>query len=274
MTLPVSKIALYLFLFTTVLNSFGQKLPNVQETGVRAPFNIRIDGKDLEWNNRFQAHNTNTDILYTICNDDENLYLVAQISNQAALTKIMAGGLTFIVQKSNKKTNKGGISLTYPAFDKGVHLSFSLRSTDEFPPPPDMTAKIADSVMKMNNNKISAKAKFIRINGMKDIDTLLSIFNQDGVRAAGYFDNKKVYICEISVSLKNLGLSINDSQKFLYHLLLNGGPNKYMGDLGNNTSGASLQDTLRDARRAITERLYSVAYGTTDFWGEYTLVKK
>ena len=40
-----------------VLSANAQKLPNTQETSLRAPANLKVDGKPTEWNNQFQAYN-------------------------------------------------------------------------------------------------------------------------------------------------------------------------------------------------------------------------
>src|ERR1700761_303273 len=96
----------------------AQKLPNVQTASLRAPANMKIDGKATEWNNQFQAYNHATDIFYTISNDDSKLYLTVRATDKQVMNKILRGGVTFTVQPSGKKTDKDGISITYPLFDQ------------------------------------------------------------------------------------------------------------------------------------------------------------
>ena len=51
----ISKNLLFLLLVISAAMAKAQKLPNVQQNSVRAPYNIKIDGKATEW--EFRAHN-------------------------------------------------------------------------------------------------------------------------------------------------------------------------------------------------------------------------
>lgn len=93
------------FLLVLCCTSLGQKLPNVQKNSLRAPSTLKIDGKPDEWNN-FQAYNNATQVSYTLCNDDENLYLVIQTRESDVVNKIMGGGIALSIQKSGKKVIK------------------------------------------------------------------------------------------------------------------------------------------------------------------------
>ena len=55
----MKKILSILFAVIT-FTATAQKLPNVQATSLRAPANIKIDGKATEWNDKFQAYNHST----------------------------------------------------------------------------------------------------------------------------------------------------------------------------------------------------------------------
>lgn len=87
--------ALYLFLIMIVAAN-AQKLPDIQKSGLRAPANLRIDGKATEWNNKFQAFNKNIDVFYTISNDDDNLYLAIQAIDIKTIYKIFNGGISLL----------------------------------------------------------------------------------------------------------------------------------------------------------------------------------
>src|ERR1700744_4874348 len=106
------------FLSAICLTANAQKLPNVQPAGIRAPADIKMDGKTTEWNNQFQAYNRATDIYYTLANDDDHLYLTVQATIPDIINKIIGGGITLTIQKSGKKNDKDGISITYPIFTK------------------------------------------------------------------------------------------------------------------------------------------------------------
>src|SRR5476651_1150845 len=110
--------SLFIFLLMLgCLTSSAQKLPNIQPVSVQAPTNIKIDGKATEWNNEFQAYNHATDIFYTVSNDDSKLYLIVRAADRAVINKIMHGSMTFMVQRSGKKTDKGGMGISFPLFD-------------------------------------------------------------------------------------------------------------------------------------------------------------
>src|ERR1700744_3913120 len=101
--------------FTTIAQA--QKLPNVQQKSMRAPETVKVDGKATEWDDSFQAFNHATDIYYTMANDDKNLYLVVQATDKQVINKIIGGGVALTIQKSGKKNDKDGITITYPVFD-------------------------------------------------------------------------------------------------------------------------------------------------------------
>src|ERR1700709_19758 len=82
----------------------AQKLPNVQQGEMRATTNIKIDGKTNEWN--FVAYNKNTEVYYTIANDDADLYLIVKAVKPDIVDKLIFGGLTLTVNASGKKSEK------------------------------------------------------------------------------------------------------------------------------------------------------------------------
>ena len=67
----MKKLQLLLLLVLAFINANGQKLPNKQETGVRIPSGVKIDGKATEWGNKFQAYNKTNDFFYTIANSND-----------------------------------------------------------------------------------------------------------------------------------------------------------------------------------------------------------
>ncbi|MDB5029525.1 MAG: hypothetical protein JWP71_246 [Mucilaginibacter sp.] len=247
----------------------AQKLPNVQQISLRAPANIKIDGKLTEWGDQFQAYNHATDIFYRMANDDENLYLTVQAVDPDIINKIVDGGVTLTIQKSTDKKDKNNISITYPVADRKNHLMFNLRNRKGFVP--DTSARAADSTMLYNNKKLEINCKWIRIKGIPDLDTLLSVYNIDGIKAAGLFDRRKIYTFEISVGLKYLRFSANDAIKFAYHIRVNGG-RPITPPTPDNGASATAPGVVRIL--AVSARLDGIRTTPTDFWGEYTLAKK
>jgi len=277
-TKPLKPILSILFLGCLFLNANAQKLPNVQTSSVRAPVNIKIDGKATEWDNKFQAYNHATDVFYTVSNDDSKLYLTIQAADKLVINKIMSGGITFTIQKSGKKTDKDGISITYPLFDKknkpflpqslgkqgaeisivgdaGGHASDTKEPQDE-------------SMMNTYNKSLNA-SKYIGVTGIKTLDSLISAYNTDGIRVAQLFDNTMRYTYELAIDLKLLGLQAIDASKFAYHISIN----PFVPDIKPNDAAAPVKPGGGFLSLVMVDDGMSGSGATTDMWGEYTLAK-
>jgi hypothetical protein len=268
------------FLLSIAANA--QKLPNVQQGSVRAPQNIKIDGKASEWDNQFKAYNHATDIFYTLSNDGENLYLTVQAIDPGVIRKIISGGVCLTIQPSGKKTDKDGMRVVYPvtiaAQTKGMMISVMTVKRNEDRGNAQLTDKEADSVMMARNKQFSQRSKWIGTLGFKDLDSLISVYNEDGIKAAGRYDAKGAFTCELSVNLKLLGLSVDNPAKFSYHVLLNG-VSMYNNDrrpdqvISVITTGAPMggaESSMLGAKMMMDQG----GAAPTDFWGEYTLAKK
>jgi len=267
-------------LFVIVANA--QKLPNVQQGSVHAPESIKIDGKTSEWENQFKAYNHATDIFYTLSNDDENLYLTVQATDPAVIRKIMSGGVCLTIQPSGKKTDRDGMRVVYPVTvatqAKGMMVSVMTIKHNAASDNAQLTGKEADSVMIARNMQFSQRSKWIGTLGFKDLDSLISVYNEDGIKAAGRYDAKGAFTCELSVSLKLLGLSVNNPAKFSYHILLNGvsmfgssQPAQAVNMIPPSAPTGGAEGSMLSAK--ITMDL-NTGGAATDFWGEYTLTPK
>jgi len=233
----------------------AQKLPATQQSSLRVPANVKIDGKPAEWGT-FQAYNHNCDIYYTIANDDDNLYIAIQCQYTDVIRRILNGSITFTVNPSGKKDDKGGMSITYPVLTAAPMVNF------KFKPATDLQA---DSAMNVANKKVSNQWKTIKTSGIKGLDTVISVYNDDGVIAAGLFNNKFVYTCELSVTLKQLGLNTVNPTKFAYHIMV------------NEVTQHGIEIKKDDSGRILSINVTAGAQmgqAATDFWGEYTLAKK
>gem|GEM_PF-209258 len=260
-------------LFLIFSNAHAQKLPNKQEISVRAPKNIKIDGNPIEWDNKFQAYNHATDIFYTLSNDDANLYLVVQATDPGIINKIVNGRISFTINKSGKKSDDNAVTISYPIFESKNRPNLNLKDKPEIIPGSAISLKQADSFMYVNNKRMTDRVKMIKVTGLKDIDTLISIYNDVGIKAAALFDNKMVYTCEISVSLKLIGLSVNDATKFNYHVVLNGIAFDFMpGVQVTRAPNGEITAINIHKEDALPSRVDQTT--PTDFWAEYTLAKK
>ncbi|MES2275722.1 MAG: hypothetical protein V4592_06855 [Bacteroidota bacterium] len=227
---------LLILLFPVALQALAQdaKLPNVQAgTGVLAP-PIKVDGNLKEWNDSFQAYNKQTKLFYTISNDDQLLYLVVKSTDTQNNNKIAAGGISFILNTDGKKKDKDAFKFTYPIVVRaarpdgdrggdgprggggfggdGGRGGFGGRN--EAPDSATLAAR--------HKQTIDA-AKEIKVLGFKDIaDSLLSVYNEYGIKAAIGYDAKGNYTYELAIPLKLLSLNPGDNKEIAYNLKVNG----------------------------------------------------
>lgn len=277
-SLPAANAFILCLMLVCAVAVQAQKLPNKQEMGLRAPANVKIDGKVTEWE-PFQAFNHSTEIYYTVSNDDDNLYLAVHVVEPMVIGKVMGGGITMVIQRGDKKDDKDGISINYPVLDQTNRQNYILKRKNETPLPDNIAQKAGDSVMALNNSRFMTVAKTIKVKGIAGLDSLISIYNDDGIKAAGSFNNKKEFVCEMSIALKHLGMSVKDASKFNYHILLNTGSNKYTASalkvfsIRSPNGDLAPQSEVDDVNAKLSATMQAV-YATTDFWGDYTLAKK
>jgi len=270
------KATLSILLLAICATVYAQKLPGVQpSTGLRAPANIKIDGKTTEWDNKFQAYNHATDIFYTMANDDNNLYLTVQATDAVIAKKILGGGVKLTLNKSAKKNDDHPITIMFPVYNA---KSYSKTST--------LLSKIAsnkhnnvnnDSLQYAINSELAAGEKEIGISGIKDItDTLISIYNSQGIKAIAQVDNKGALTYELAVPLKLIGAG--EGARLMYNILLKG--TKAMNNSHSVTmddGGTMLVINKKKSDNISTAQIiaeYETLDASTDFWGEYTLAKK
>lgn len=274
------KISLLMFLCglsTTYVAA--QKLPRVQQISLRAPENIKIDGKTSDWHNQFQADNPACRLLYTIANDDQNLYVVIRMKGIYGNAKVLQGGITFTLKPTEKSSGLKDVSITFPSavtkYDaKREHLKIDQsnfydwnldRAKDTL-----INKRVIDSLVSATNAQIIDLFKEIQVDGIQEIATSsISINNNKGILAAARFDNMMKYTYELAIPLKYLKTAIN-SGKLKYNIklksakpVMNQNPNVLAPPVAVGADGAPVVN-------------YDMEYlnGQTDFSGEYTLSEK
>ena len=236
---------------------YAQKTASSQKGNLRAPANIKVDGRLTEWGNKLQAYSNHTQFYYTVSNDDKYLYLTIQATKREIIDRIMKGGITLTVNKSGTKTDPAGIHITYPVVD---HPILSIRYAPDIKHGGTATVASLDSFVNEKNAQLEAKLKFIKVSGVKGIDSLISVYNLEGIKAASEFDSQLRYNYELAVSLTNLGLDIKNLQKFSYQVMIN--------------EVAPLDLTSKNHKAGeIYVSVTLPGQDATDFWGEYTLAK-
>ena len=192
----------------------AQKLPDIQETSMRAPAAIKIDGKKVEWDNLIQAFNKATGIFYTISNDNSDVYLVVKVNAKDLdiSNKIINAGLTFTINGSGKAKNESGMSITFPFLYKEDHR-------------PNLPLIDYNKEISVWNKQFTDKAKDIRVAGIAGIKDTISIYNPEGIKVVALFGEDAVFTYELAIPLKYLELSVNDPHPFVYSIKLNGTAN-------------------------------------------------
>ncbi|MBB6131485.1 hypothetical protein [Mucilaginibacter lappiensis] len=255
----------------------AQKLPTTQKNSLFAPADIKVDGKTSEWNNKFQAYNNNTNFFYTISNDDKNLYLIIQVTDPVIINKIVSAGITFVINKSGKKEEESAVAITYPLFDIKDRPMIDVKNTPKIDKDSPASVLKADSFMADNNKRLKDKSKYIKVTGAKDLDTLVSVYNHEGIKATELFDNRMIYTYELAVDLKHLELSESGDGKFAYEIKSNGATLDNLNGVsfGPPKPGSRLKfGSIIIGPGAMPPSAIPVMTSTTNFWGEYTLAKK
>ncbi len=243
----MKKITFLLFGALAFLQANAQKLPQVQQASLRAPSDIKIDGKPKEWDGKFQAYNKNTGVFYSIANDAENLY-VAIYSNEKDYTdKIIRNGINLSFN-AKKKSAEGSVTIKYP-----LSQAINMEESNNYG---EMARKSNNDgiVLKMNKGVVT-KNKHVKIFGAKALtDTIYSIYDAQGVMVGLDCPAENQVYYEISIPLKYLEFTSGALPKINYNVKIN-------------------ESWLAHLRPASfwAEEAHRV-YGA-DFWGEYTLAK-
>jgi len=254
--------ALTILLFS-IIAANAQKLPAVQLTGLRAPDNIKIDGKPTELTH-FQAYNKLLHIFYTIANDDNNIYFILQATDAHDIEKVLSGGVTFSAKSTDKKTTDIPLAITFP------RMYYKNTSA--------IMAKVRNENVNIDvelpgiNKDLTDNSNLIQIAGIKTItDTIISVYNEQGIKAIGLFDNKKAYTYELAIPLKYLKQIIDNQTSFIYNIKLNGTFNALKPV---RPPGYVPKTTLVKVNSFAEMSAQQDLMAPVDFSGTYTLAKK
>lgn len=259
-----------LFLLITIacLNTYAQKLPNKQEGSLKAPANVKIDGKPTEWG-AFKAYNSATDLFYTLANDEQNFYLIIQAGNRRAMNKIFAGGISlFLTNATNADKNARGI-ITYLAFPKSNRFAIV-----------EMLKDTAAMNLKAINSAMAASLKTIGVKNLNDIsEDIISVYNDYGIMAASYLTDRNTYTCEIAIPLKNLKTFINGKSVINYTLQANAQSLNSMKvvvngkEVNNVTADPRIMEMMNKISQSEDGASLRETMSDTNVSGEYVLIK-
>ena len=280
----------------SIITTEAQKVTDLQEVSIYAPQLTKADGRNSEWAGATFAQNKATGISYLVSNDDKNLYLVVKSTDMGNNTKILAGGITFSINPDGKKKDKEGITLTYPLinraqFRRGGQGGGGGGAVVAGRPAfggmgggggVQLTPKQRDSAMAAMQKTQLAQVKEIKLRGFKKTtDTLVSIYNDMGSKAAASIDKDNVFFYEAAIPLDELGLTLDNAKEFAYNVKLNGlqlpGMDFNRGGGGGGGGGGG-QFRVTGGGGGGGPRGGGIDFqaliSPTDFWGKYTLTKK
>jgi hypothetical protein len=238
LTIKYGAAALLLLATNTAL---AQGLPNVQKKPVFLT-GVKIDGQALETKHKFEAYNKAIDAFYTLANDDNNLYLTLRVKYGEIIPKVLLGGITLTVNHSKAKRDTAGLSVTFPFLeteDRG-------KMSNSFVEAENKKKELGDKDYPTSelNAVLKSVTKTIEVEGLHGLKTArISIYNEEGIRAASMFDGQLLYTYELAIPLKLLALLNNGSEPFSYRIKVN-------------------------------SPMEASTTAPTDFWAEYKLVKK
>jgi hypothetical protein len=273
--MPKQLLAQWLFtiLFVSVvLIANAQKPSSTQKISIRVPSTTKVDGKAAEWDNKFQAYSSHTNLYYTMANDDNKLYLIIRAITPDIVKRAVNGSITLTINTAGQKSNQDAFAITFPIFEKN----------NRFTPPFIRQGKFdaykpqswSDSMVTVANKRFNDRAKLIQVIGIKGIDTLISVYNTDGIKAVALFDNNAAYTYELAVPLKSLGLSIAQASKFTYQVRINDVETHGIKIATNDGSSADISSVDMSNLKSISVSSGAqIGQAATDFWGEYTLAK-
>jgi hypothetical protein len=118
------------------------------------------------------------------------------------------------------------------------------------------------------NKNFTDHTKELPVTGIKEItDNSISIYNEFGIKAAQYVDDKKTYTFEMSIPLKYLKDVIDNTGAFSYKIQVNG----LNSGSGHNVIGGSI---LEPSDAPVTHGSANYQFAPTYLTGTYTLAKK
>jgi len=277
-------LSTFLLVFSISSNLFAQRTPEVQEGNLWAP-TVKVDGKPTEWNAPLKASNKSTSITYSLANDSKNLYLIIQSKDLANNNKIMLGGISFTINSNGKKKVKDGFATTYPIITRARRQNTPGGGGNRTPGQggggfgqnQQRTPEQRDSIQKAQTKAQLAAAKDIKVFGFKAItDSLISVYNEFGIKASANIDDAGIFTYELSIPLELLEMSADKPKEFAYNIQVNGrqfnfgGGGDRPGGGGRPTGGGDRQGGGFGGGNPEMLALMS----PTDMWGKYTLATK
>jgi hypothetical protein len=181
---------------------------------------ITIDGETSDWRMPLQYTDPNTNVHFSVTNDNNNLYICMEANDEAAISGITQKGLQIWIDTTGKKNHQVGISC--PVVQNVVHPDNNQRERRNFnsgngQPPPPLTP---DSVKQMRiYQSFLERSRQMHVLGFKTIpDGLVNLPDSNGIQLAVSWDYVDVLVYEAAIPLKSFlkyPLSLSDSNRII-----------------------------------------------------------
>ena len=141
-----------------------------------------------------------------------------------------------------------------------------------------MTQAQRDSMQRAVAKSQLASAKEIKVFGFKNVtDSLISIYNEYGIKAIATISETGIFMYEISIPLELLDMSAAKPKEFSYNVKINGLQLGGFGRLAGAGNGIDVVTTRVEGGGGgggFGNTNFQDLITPTDFWGKYILTKK
>lgn len=262
------------------LPASAQKLPEVQEESIWSAAPVKIDGK-LAGDAAFAAYNKRTLLSYSLSNDANNLYLVMSSADAAGSSKIMAGGITFTVNTSGKKKEKDAYAVTFPYVKRPERGQRGVGGQGRMGPQGirqgQQNQALDSAAITERRKQQLSQFKEIKVGGFPEItDSLVSVFNEYGIKAGINYDKENNLVYELAIPLKLLSLDPAKGQEFSYNIKVNGRSFSAGAGFGGRGAGGfgGMNGGGGNNNVVVRQGFDPSMLEPVDFWAKYALVSK
>ena len=152
---------------------------------------VKIDGNAQEWKLPLRLYDDNTKLFFGFANDDKNLYLCFQTSDEINQMKIMRAGMKIYLTTKGKDKHK--VSINFPLEEKAS-------------PAPTTNEDTVQQAFEHRNRRAAffTKDTLMEVKGFATRSGIIPINDNSGINAAINRDDENKLTYEISIPLKEL----------------------------------------------------------------------
>jgi hypothetical protein len=133
-----------------------------------------------------------------------------------------------------------------------------------------------DSIVNVLNLVMNNNVKEIKVTGVSAIpDSLISVYNNTGIKTGSRFDSERNLTCELAIPLKCLEFLKSNITSLNYQIALNGlnSAETFYFKNARPDGIVSVTNIPRSMSEGANNSISQIVNYSTDFWGVYTLAK-